>query len=89
MALVREVAEWDAHAWSLPDDQRRAAQFSGASPRAQLLDCALRELRRLNLPGTLGGLIEIVKVYESERMLAAHPAMSWVFGERVQSPRCS
>jgi hypothetical protein len=28
-----------------------------------------------------------VKVYESERMLAAHPAMSWVFGERVQSPR--
>jgi len=55
MALVREVAEWDAHAWSLPDDQRRAAQFSGASPRAQLLDCALRELRRLNLPGTLGG----------------------------------
>lgn len=87
LGIVREVAVWDANAWSLPDDQRRAAQFSELTSKARLLDYALQELRRRNLPGTLPGLTEIMNVFESKRMLAANPAMSWVFANRRQTPR--
>ncbi len=87
LALVREAEAWNVDSWSLPDPQRYEALSAGRVKYDFLLRFSLAELRRRNLPGTLEGLREIMKLNERVHILAAHPNASEVIRRAVRSSR--
>jgi hypothetical protein len=87
LALVREAEAWNVDSWSLPDPQRYEALSAGRVGYDYLLTFTLAELRRRNLPGTLEGLREIMKLNEKEHILAAHPNASEVIRNALRSSR--
>ncbi|MCJ7797638.1 MAG: hypothetical protein MUQ56_12920 [Thermoleophilia bacterium] len=87
LALVREAEAWNVDSWSLPDPKRYEALSRGRSDQHLLLRYALAELRRRDLAGTLEGLKEIMKLYEKEHILAAHPDSSEKLRNAIRSSR--
>lgn len=87
LAILREVAAWDVDTWSLPDPRRYEAYNAGRMTHRYLVSAALAELRRRDLPGTREGLEQVMKLFEKDHILAAHPNGGGVLRNALRDSR--